>query len=459
MSIIKHLCYNPDNGRLILSDNKNNHYLCDIYGNKKTKFLPNVTGIVSYQTRKNLIPKNITNNHHNNSEIKQSKFINYLPITKKFEGYSNFPRPLVSPFSNISKLEFPLKNKSLLIKTLEQFYSCKKIQDYLKSCNNNNNSLDYLTCNLNKVDMVKEDGIKLRKLIDETINHYKNKNKIGFNFDEHHLIIALKNFKNILLENKETKIINGKKLNLPHKEIIKNFNIIHKLIHQKKKKNKSTSDVFNQNLTYNSFNNLKDFSPGKKTRKFSEMVKKTEKDEIDIKNIDKEKNVFDVSTKDFFYSTKDSMNNKFDDNTEKNNKIENKDDISFISFKSNNEIKYENENNKRIKGNGYYIKKCNHELKFINGFKQIIPKERPIFQKFSNLKLKTNGELFLDNMNLLKKTNSIAFRIRKEQEDFEYKLLQKKKYENKINYMNQLKTSQKIEKKQLRLLRRINSMY
>jgi hypothetical protein len=62
-------------------------------------------------------------------------------------------------------------------------------------------------------------------------------------------------------------------------------------------------------------------------------------------------------------------------------------------------------------------------------------------------------------MNLLKKTNSIAFRIRKEQEDFEYKLLQKKKYENKINYMNQLKTSQKIEKKQLRLLRRINSMY
>ena len=187
------------------------------------------------------------------------------------------------------------------------------------------------------------------------------------------------------------------------------------------------------------------------------MIKKT--DEIDIKNIDKEKNAFDVSTKDFFYSTKDSMNNKFDDNTEKNNKIENKDDISFISFKSNNEIKYENENNKRIKGNGYYIKKCNHELKFINGFKQIIPKERPIFQKFSNLKLKTNGELFLDNMNLLKKTNSIAFRIRKEQEDFEYKLLQKKKYENKINYMNQLKTSQKIEKKQLRLLKRINSMY
>ena len=41
---------------------------------------------------------------------------------------------------------------------------------------------------------------------------------------------------------------------------------------------------------------------------------------------------------------------------------------------------------------------------------------------------------------------------------FDFKMLQKRKNEDKINYMNALKTSQKIEKEQLKALKRYNSM-
>ena len=51
--LILNLTYEAETGRLILSDNYNNHYLCDLFGRIKTKFLPNITGQASYIERKN----------------------------------------------------------------------------------------------------------------------------------------------------------------------------------------------------------------------------------------------------------------------------------------------------------------------------------------------------------------------------------------------------------------------
>ena len=39
--LILNICYDMERGKLILSDNYNNHYFCDLFGRIKTKFLPN----------------------------------------------------------------------------------------------------------------------------------------------------------------------------------------------------------------------------------------------------------------------------------------------------------------------------------------------------------------------------------------------------------------------------------
>ena len=474
MSIIKNICYNQDNGRLILSDSENNHYLCDIYGNEKTKFLPNITGYASFHSRNNIILKN-NNFRTNNSEIKKNNFIDYFPIIYKFKGYSKFPRPIVPPFSNITKIDFSEKKQNKLIEILKKYYSNNKVKEYFKK-NDKNNNLDYLTCDLNTFDLKKNDGIKLMKIVIETINYYKKKNETFVNNDEIHIINALKHFKKILEENKDMRIINGNKIKNPSNDIKEKYDLINQLINKnafKNKKYKSSNNIFRDTFNYkknikkNLFNTtfqnhfksnsyIKFQSRNKDIENNNNIKFNTLKVEIDNKNNDKEKNIFNVSTKECFYSTKGTINKL--DISEKNNNNDIKNEISILSIRSKNEIKYENENNKRIKGNDFYLKKCNQELKYINGFKKIIPKSRPIFQKFSNLNLKTNGDLFIDNINLLKKTNSIAFEIQKEQEMFDYKMLEKRKNEAKINYMNALKTSQKIEKEQLKVLKRYNSM-
>ena len=51
--LILNITYETETGRLILSDNYDNHYLCDLFGRIKTKFLPNITGEASYIERKN----------------------------------------------------------------------------------------------------------------------------------------------------------------------------------------------------------------------------------------------------------------------------------------------------------------------------------------------------------------------------------------------------------------------
>ena len=42
---IKNLFYNMDNGKMMITDSENNKYRSDIFGRKKPKFLPNITGI------------------------------------------------------------------------------------------------------------------------------------------------------------------------------------------------------------------------------------------------------------------------------------------------------------------------------------------------------------------------------------------------------------------------------
>jgi hypothetical protein len=36
--IILNICFNPETGKLVLSDNYDNHYLCDLFGRIKKNF-------------------------------------------------------------------------------------------------------------------------------------------------------------------------------------------------------------------------------------------------------------------------------------------------------------------------------------------------------------------------------------------------------------------------------------
>ena len=70
--LILNICYETETGKLILSDNYNNHYLCDLFGRIKTKFKPKVTGQASYTQRQN-IESARTLNPNNKKKYKKNK--------------------------------------------------------------------------------------------------------------------------------------------------------------------------------------------------------------------------------------------------------------------------------------------------------------------------------------------------------------------------------------------------
>ena len=265
MSIIKQICYNPDNGRLILSDSENNHYLCDLFGRKHPEFLPDITGTVNNKNRKNLehLPFNstITIPSYNN-------YTDYFPTIRRFEGYSKFPRPLVPPFSNIPNYDLKDNYKNKLIKQLQKYFSSNEASIFIGK-DNENRGLSYLTCDINEIDVAKEDSKKLIKKIEDTFSEYRKKYKYQLNtLKSNKVIIALTQFKEVLKRNSDMKIINGRLLKIPDEKIKEKYNAFHerirriglkhmKILNQNQKKNFSEtvrSDFIDINTMTNSSN-------------------------------------------------------------------------------------------------------------------------------------------------------------------------------------------------------------
>ena len=65
--IIKNICYNPQTNKLTMVDNRNNKFACDIFGRKKRRFIPSISGMATAAERKktrkkfHLITRNIGN--------------------------------------------------------------------------------------------------------------------------------------------------------------------------------------------------------------------------------------------------------------------------------------------------------------------------------------------------------------------------------------------------------------
>ena len=469
--IILNICYNPESGKLTLSDNYNNHYSCDLFGRIKKRFFPNVTGQASYHERKiKTEEKYKMTKTTNNFYIKEKGLIEYYPQTRKFDGYFNFPRPSSPPFCNIPDYVLTNKTKNELISLLEKYFSDKKSKKYI-STDNYNKELSYLTGDLNEFDCLKFDGEKLLKLIKNTLDSIKEEYALKMNiFNKVPIVKALIQFRKYIKENKESIIINNRKLKKPNSTIKKKYDIIHSTITNFGLKKDNFKNFHRLQLDSINNDNLPKISKIKHLTLDSCTDKSTEKKKI-LKKIFK--NDFKLGHKInmnfgcFSYeeagkkknqenipiTNKDENNNKLEENkvTEATKETEQslyvktldkkikKNNLSFLSKVFDNEYIFKKNNMKNIKQLKYLKTNSIKEKKLLKGFEKEERKAPILLIKNTKPKLKTNGELFDKDIELLRKTNPIAFKIQEKKDEFDMKQLIKKVNMLKVNEKNIMK--------------------
>ena len=106
---------------------------------------------------------------------------------------------------------------------------------------------------------------------------------------------------------------------------------------------------------------------------------------------------------------------------------------------SENQKKYEKENNMIVKSIKRINDKSEHNNKLLKGYMEKEIEEVKLFQKPGILRLKTDGDLYKENLNLLKRTNKKAFMLQEQKDLYDLKLLKKKLQNQKINANNVMK--------------------
>ena len=519
--LIKNICYETDSNKLMINDSENHHYLCDIFGRKKIKFLPYITGMINrnkirnlsqeknltYFYTSNFSTKNISSKKKNNITasvstsnndiLSKKKYTDYFPTIRRFEGYSKFPRPVAPPLANFPKHGIKEKYKKQLINNLRNYFDDEPAKNNVKR-NNENKGLSYLTGDLNEYDTIKYDTEHTLRLIDKTLSNFREEYRLKLNMmHKNPNVRALNEYKKKLLLNKTSKIINGRVLDEPSEKIKKNNKIIQSLInktglsndkkkdkyrlsntHEKtQKKGKSRKSSFSENTNdvkseyktlgvdkLNDIFKIKDFTIGKlihmdfgssqefKSQSIAE--NNSSKEDNKLKNASKtiktEKNNESkkgAGAEDNYKETEETaINNdnisKINDISPKMKTLEEKikdNEISFISYMSENEKKYEKENNITIKSNRNIHKMTDIENKLLLGYKEKERKPTSIFLKPRALNLKTDGDLYRENISLLRKTNIEAFKIQEQKDLYDLKLLEKKLKIFSINATNVMK--------------------
>ena len=506
--IYKNICYEMDTNKLMINDSENNQYLCDVFGRKITKFLPNITGSInrykcpslfhgdnSFFQSTNFFPsmnnttKNSSLNKLNNSLNK--KQINYYPTTRKFEGYSKFPRPIGPPLTNIPDYDIREKNKRKIIDHLNDYFedfTAKK--DIVRK--NENKGVSFLTGDLNQCDLIKHDTEQSLKLIRNTLNNYREEYKLKLNImHKDPNVKALNQFKKNLLLNRHANIINGRLLDEPCEKIKKNYRIIQSLVNKtglsfEKKNDKELNNIFNKvkysrknktitknddigynykNISiissHNRLNDLhrtKDFTIGRlinmdfglssdKKNNLTSNDGNKKLPEIQKKEVINRNNE-SIKIEDDYKETQETVCNdstvnvKANDTSVKKKTLEEKindNELSFISYMSENEKKYATENNITIKSITSIKQNGEHYNKLLIGYQEKERMPQTIFPKSRILKLKSNGDLYRENINLLRLTNREAFRIQEQKELYDLKMLEKKIKISTINANNVMK--------------------
>ena len=432
--------------------------------------------------------ESLGNNTNINISRNKKGYINYTPVIRKFEGYSKFPRPRGPPLLNIPDYELKEKQKRKIIEQLNNYYSqdCSAKNDIKRK--NENKGLSYLTKNLNEFDTIKYDINKLQKLVKNNLDEIKLKYHMKENlYKKDNIVKALSQFNRNISENKNSKTINGRILQEPDYIMKKYYKIINKAIKHKKnltheKYNfKNNLKKFNLNLISENITNknitkdineyaqteMKDFTMGKiikldfgnspeiKKEQFESELKdnndENKNEEINIEVNDTTNNEINENINNENNEENNNENNE-EKNEEKNEeeksennnnnileeKIKNN-DISFLSELSENSKKYFKKNNLTIKTINRINTNTEHDNKLLEGYLEKPVEDIKIFQKSKVLRLKTEGDLYLDNLSLLKKTNKTAFLLQEKKDLYDLKLLKKKIQNQTININNAMR--------------------
>ena len=438
LPLIQNISYEMDTGNYILLDNKGNNYICDVFGRQRPVFKKNISGFINGEQRKiikrikshsNIINSNYLKNNIETKSKDDSK--SYFPSINRFEGYTQFPRPLCQPFSNIPDYSISQNYKKMIINECESKLDVNENRKIF-SKSNENDGLSYITSdvksyinkekefeNMNK----KDDKMFLIKMIDNTVNEYKIKYKCGLKelFNKHSIIRAILDFKKQLINNNQTNIINGRILKNPNKSMINEYKIIHSHLFNNKERNilknqhqrmikcysqlHMYSNILNKNKENNennennenknihgrkilkkiSFNKSSSINGNQSTSGINNMEEETtnnnskelffnlNKNNNNLNKIilKKNKNIYEEQETKESLGTKPNNNNLLNlirNNTNESNK-EDKDDLSILS------ILNEKEKNTFIN--------FNKKIKFLKNLTKINEKEKKTFRRIS----------------------------------------------------------------------------
>ena len=453
------------NKYFIKSENDNKLYESNLFGKKKAKINIPQTGFAKYNDR-------IMTNSIEKLSFKIDDSL-YHPQSLRFEGYSQYPRPLIIPFSNIVHTKLQKNLKKDLLKT-EGIFTTIKNKNILNK--KPNKGLYFYTGTINNLVNTKNRESVLNK-INDTIS-YENKNKLNKHnelreFEKN----ALKKFRKKILSN-STNIVFGRKLKKPdekffHQYII-NYNIyfnnpikknklkktdtetesnakfnldeLYRILNKKRVQNRlnllkkemnlklkeSNKDNSNNDNHDNNNDNHKDGDNNSRS-KIKEKIMNHISKSIDIENIENKnnKNFFDaiLSNKNKFnsieYESKAKYNDFLFDKNEENNNMEDK--------------KGELNNNLGIRTFYDLDKKCLLEKKSLVGFNK--PKIKNAYYRKYVPKYKSSINIYKKEWDLYKVVNPIKYKLDEEKELKEFKLFQDKlKKEKEILSMNMSKS-------------------
>ena len=447
---IKNICYNPDTNMIYLISNNNTSYLCNIFGQKIPKFKKNFSGFINGQQRQKLPTFNELKKIDDSSE----KSNEYYPTIRRFEGYTHFPRPKCPPFTNIPNYSLKEKLKRELINTLKQYFLVEKNKKDVV-IKNENKGLSYLTSDIygyikNKNNENCYNNNFLIELIDNTIEQYKIKTQLDSQelYLKYPLIRTLIHIKKYISINKDTNVINGRKLEPPNPKIVSEYRIYKQLIgnRNKIKKSQSFMNIINQgsldNININKNNSL---TPSYKVL-LKNVLKNNSSTKINSSNFRNNMSKFSNfnnslnSMDNINFISKRKANSSIYDELETNesNDIINISLISKLNEKDKkNFLKYN-----KVKTYGALMKFTEKEKKFLQGFQKEESKKGTFLKipEFHKFKL-SEQDIYKKEINFMKISNPEAFEQLKKMEEKDMKRLKMKKKLSALNErFNMLKT-------------------
>ena len=468
----KQLLFDMDKNKYFIKNSESTKlFESNLLGKKKVQINLPQTGLATYSER-------IKTNSVDKISFKVDDSL-YHPQSLRFEGYSQFPRPLVLPFSNITKTKLQKNLISDLTKN-DGIFTLPKNKEILNK--KTNEGLYFYSGTINNLVNTKNKEYVLKK-INDTLEYEENNNKLNYKEKmRNHEKNALKKLKRKILTNSTNNIF-GRKLKKPDDKFINQYNINYNVyfnnpIEKNKLKNENTieskfyfEELYNtlskkrvqKKLNYNELNleikeeinnniNSKNYFLNK-NRVDSKIKNKFNRNLFyDSRNNTQDKNkiininiqginnsITNTATTTHTNIKKETNNNNFFNSLllskNKFNTLENKSKLNYEELLSeeNRNLKDFSNNNYNKEGLNNILsirtlndikKKCFNEKKLLKGFIRPIIKEAH-FRK-SLPKYNSAINIYKKELDIYKKVNHIRYKLDEEKELREIKLIKEK---------------------------------